>query len=263
MIYISEPTIGNEELENIVNAVKSGWISSKGEFVEKFEKTFARYCDRKYGISCSNGTTALHLALLAVNIKHGDEVIVPNLTFISPANMVREVGGKPVFVDADKDYWGINVHELEKAITKKTKAIIVVHLYGHPCDMDKILEISEKYNLYIIEDAAEAHGAKYKDKRVGSFGDISCFSFFGNKNMTTGEGGICLTDDEKIADKINILKNHGMSKTKKYWHDEIGYNYRMTNIQAAIGLAQIGKLDKIVEKKNLIANQYYHELKNL
>lgn len=263
MIPVAEPCLGEEELENVVEAVKSGWISSKGRFIEEFEKRFARYCGVKYGIATANGTVALHLALKALGINRGDEVIVPSLTFVAVANAVMYCNAKPVFVDSHPEYWGINPEKIKKKITAKTKAIITVHLYGHPCDMDPIIEIAERYGLYVIEDAAEAHGAEYKGKKVGSFGDIACFSFYGNKIITTGEGGMCLTNDERLAEKMRILRDHGMKPNKRYWHDLIGFNYRMTNLQAAVGVAQLRKLDEFIKKKRKIAKWYAEELKVL
>lgn len=263
MIPIAEPLLGKEELKNVTEAVKSGWISSKGKYIIEFEDQFAHYCGVKYGIAVSNGTVALHLALVALDIGNGDEVIVPTLTFIATANAVKYTGAIPVFVDSDPNYWCIDPEKIEKAITKKTKAIIPVHLYGHPCDMDAIMDIAKKYNLFVIEDAAEAHGAEYKGKKVGSFGDINCFSFYGNKTITTGEGGICLTDNKKLAERMKILRDHGMNLDKKYWYDVIGFNYRMTNMQAAIGVAQLKKLDKFIKKKREIAGWYNEGLKDL
>lgn len=261
MIPVAEPLLGDEELRNVVDAVKSGWISSKGEYIEKFENEFANYCGTKYGIATSNGTAALHLALTALGIGQGDEVIVPTLTFVAVANVVTYCNAKPVFVDAHPDYWCIDPEKIEEKITTRTKAIIPVHLYGHPCDLDPILDIVEKFNLYIIEDAAEAHGAEYKGNKVGSFGDIGCFSFYGNKIITTGEGGICLTNNEELAEKLRILRDHGMNPNKRYWHDEIGFNYRITNLQAAVGVAQMKKLDEFIEKKRKIAGWYEDGLK--
>jgi len=260
MIPIATPSIGAEELANVTDAVSSGWISSQGHYIKDFEEAFAEYCGVQFGVATSNGTTALHLALVALGIGEGDEVIVPTLTFIATANAVRYTGAIPVFVDSDERYWGMDPKKVEKAITPWTRAIIPVHLYGHPCDMDKILEIAGGHNLLVIEDCAEAHGAMCASQgggqRVGSFGDISCFSFFANKIMTTGEGGMCLTDDVRLADKMRVSRDHGMSKQKRYWHDVVGFNYRMTNMQAAVGVAQVAKLDGFVEKKRQIAGWY-------
>lgn len=263
MIPVAEPLLGDEELENVIEAVKSGWISSKGKFIPEFEENFAKYCNCKYGIATSSGTTALHLALTALGISKGDEVIVPDLTFIATANAVTYCNAKPIFVDSHPEYWCIDPEEIEEKITKNTKAIIPVHLYGHPCDMDPIMDIAEDYELYVIEDAAEAHGSEYKSKKVGSFGDISCLSFYGNKIITTGEGGMCLTNDGKLAEKMRILRDHGMNPNKKFWHDVIGFNYRMTNMQAAVGLAQLQRLDEFIEKRRQIAKWYEEGLKEL
>ncbi len=256
MIPVAEPSLGDEELENVIEAVKSGWISSKGKFIPEFEENFAKYCNCKYGVATSNGTTALHLALTALGISKGDEVIVPDLTFIATANAVTYCNAKPIFVDSHPEYWGIDPEKIEEKITKNTKAIIPVHLYGHPCNMDPIMDIAEDYELYVIEDVAEAHGAEYKGKKVGSFGDISCFSFYGNKIITTGEGGMCITNNKELAEKMRVLRDHGMNPNKKFWHDVIGFNYRMTNMQAAVGLAQLQKLDEFIEKRRQIAKWY-------
>lgn len=262
-IPIAEPCIGEEELRNVIEAVKSGWISSKGKFIEEFERAFAEYCGVKYGVTTANGTVALHLALKALEIKKGDEVIVPTLTFVATANAVKYCNAKPVFVDSHPEYWCVDPEKIEEKINKNTKAIIPVHLYGHPCDMDWIRDIAEDRGLYVIEDCAEAHGAEYKGKKVGSFGDIACFSFYGNKIITTGEGGICITNNEELAEKMLILRDHGMSKERKYWHEVVGFNYRMTNLQAAIGVAQLKKLDTFVKTKRQIAKWYSEELKEL
>jgi perosamine synthetase len=262
MIPIAEPCLGKEELKNVIEAVKSGWISSKGRFIEEFENKFSEYCGVKYGVATSSGTSALHLALAALGIKSG-EVIVPTLSFVAVANVVTYNGATPIFVDSHPEYWCLDPGKIEEKITKKTKAIIPVHLYGHPCDMDAILDIARENNLCVIEDAAESHGAEYKGKKVGGFGDVACFSFYGNKVITTGEGGMCLTDNEELAEKLKILRDHGMDPNKKYWHSVIGFNYRMTNLQAAIGVAQIKKLDKFVEMKRKIAKLYKKELEEL
>ena len=263
MIPVAEPCLGEEELKNVVEAVKSGWISSKGKYIEEFEREIAKYCSVKYGVATANGTVALHLALKALGIGKEDEVIVPTLTFVATANAVTYCNAKPVFVDSHPEYWCIDPEEIEGKITKNTRAIIVVHLYGHPCDMDWIMDIAEDKGLYVIEDCAEAHGAEYKGKKVGASGDITCFSFYGNKIITTGEGGMCLTNNEELAEKMRLLRDHGMSKHKKYWHDIVGFNYRMTNLQAAIGVAQLKKLDEFIEKKRQIAKWYAEEMKEL
>ena len=263
MIPIAEPSLGEEELKSVTEAIRSGWISSKGKFIPEFEEKFARYCGVKYGVATSSGTTALHLALVALGIGPGDEVIVPTLTFIATANSVGYSGARPVFADSHPDYWCLDPERIEEAITPRTRAIIPVHLYGHPCDMDAITDMARRHDLYIIEDAAEAHGAEYRGAKVGSFGDIACFSFYGNKIITTGEGGMCLTNNEKLAEKMRILRDHGMNPERRYWHDTIGFNYRMTNMQAAVGVAQLEKLDKFMEKKRQIARWYAEGLRDL
>ncbi|AGF51739.1 spore coat polysaccharide biosynthesis protein; SpsC [Synechocystis sp. PCC 6803] len=226
-----------------------------------FETTiFAEFCGTKYAVAVSSGTAALHLALLALNIGAGDEVIVPTLSFIATANAVTYTGAKPIFVDSEWETWNINPDLIEAAITPRTKAIMPVHLYGHPAKMDKILDIAQRYHLAVIEDAAEAHGATYQGKTVGSLGDLGIFSFYGNKIVTTGEGGMIVTDDEELAQKIRILKDHGMSKKQRYWHPILGYNYRITNIQAALGVAQMERINKIPEAKRRIAQLYEQEL---
>ena len=259
-IPVAEPSIGDAELNLVIEAVRSGWVSSKGRFIEEFEEKFAKYIGVRYGIATSNGTTALHLALTALGIKQGDEVIIPTLTFVAVANAVIYTGAKPILIDSHPDYWCIDLSKIEERITKKTKAIIPVHLYGHPCDMTKI---AGNHNLYVIEDCAEAHGAKYKDKKVGCFGDIACFSFYGNKIITTGEGGMCLTNREELAEKMRVLRDHGMDPNRKYWHEVIGFNYRMTNLQAALGVAQIEKIDEFMKRKRKIARTYNSLLKDI
>ena len=262
-IPIFEPNIGSKEIFYVNKAVRSGWVSSLGYFVEKFEKDFSKYCGRRHGVSVSNGTVALHLALLALDIGRGDEVIVPNFSFVATVNSVLYTGATPVLVDIESDTLNIDVVKLEEKITKKTKAVIVVHTYGHPADMGAIMKIAEKHQLKVIEDAAEAHGAKYKNKRVGGFGDISCFSFYGNKTITTGEGGMCLVNDEKINKKMLLLRDHGMRKEKKYWHEVVGYNYRITNLQAALGCAQLERLEAFLKIKIKNAALYKKLLKDV
>ena len=257
-IPVSEPELGDEELANVVSAVRSGWISSLGAFVVEFEREFAAYCGARHGIATSNGTTALHLALAAAGVGTGDEVLVPTLTFVATANAVRYCGAVPVFVDAEPDTWTMTTAALESRVTSRTRAIIPVHLYGHPCDMDAINAVARRHGLAVIEDAAEAHGAEYGGRRVGALGTIGCFSFYGNKIMTTGEGGMCLTNDAMLAERMRLLRDHGMDPKRHYWHDVIGFNYRMTNVQAAIGAAQVKKLPRFVDKKRQIA-QWYRE----
>ena len=254
------PKLGKLEREYLMRAFDSGWISSKGEFILEFERGFANYIGRDHGVSTSNGTTALHLALSSLGIESADEVIVPDLTFVSPANMVRLSGAKPVFADSNPDYWGVDANTIKQRLTKKTKAVVVVHLYGHPVDLDPILELCESRDLNLIEDCAEAHGAKYKGKKVGSFGRVSCFSFFGNKLLTTGEGGMCLTDDEALSEKMRLLRDHGADRTRHFWHPVMGFNYRMTNLQAAVGCGQLKSLPERVRQYQRIGHAYTKRL---
>lgn len=263
MIPVAEPSFDDEEIANVTQAISSGWISSKGKFIPQFEEQFASWCGVKHGIATSNGTTALHLSLVALGVGPGDEVIVPTLTFTATANAVIYTGARPVPVDSHPLYWCMDPAAVEASVTSHTKAIIPVHLYGHPCDMGPIQQIAKKHNLFIVEDAAESHGAEYEGKKAGAFGDISCFSFFGNKIITTGEGGMCLTDDGALAAKMRILRDHGMNPGRRYWHDTVGFNYRMTNMQAAVGVAQMGKIDRFIEKKIQIATWYADEFESL
>jgi perosamine synthetase len=262
-LAVAKPFFDDEEIELVNECMVTGWVSSGGKFVRLFEEMVAGHSGTKYAVSCSSGTSALHLLLLSHGIGEGDEVIVPTLTFIATANAVRYTGATPIFVDSDLDSWNIDPKNIESATNDKTKAIIAVHLYGHPADMDPINQVAEKYNLKVFEDAAEAQGAFYKGRRVGSLADGAIFSFFGNKVITTGEGGMILTNDEEIAQRCRILRDHGMSSDKRYWHEIIGYNYRMTNIQAALGVAQMKKIDRIVEKKKSIALEYSKQLKDV
>lgn len=254
---ISSPDLSGNESKYIMDALESTWISSAGPYIQRFEKEFAEFCGRKYALALSNGTVALHLALVTLGIGVGDEVIVPDLTFAATINAVLHAGATPVIVDVEEKNLGICPKALEKAITKKTKAIIPVHLYGQPCDLAPILSLAKKHQLKIIEDCAEAHGAKYENKMIGSFGEVSAFSFFANKIITTGEGGMCLMDDEQIYKKMKVLRDHGMNPDKKYWHDFVGYNYRMTNIQAALGCAQLERVQSILEKRKMMEDTYH------
>jgi perosamine synthetase len=253
---VYKPHFTGKEKELVQECLDSTWISSKGKYINEFETRFASYLGTDRALSVSNGTVALHVALEALGIGPGDEVLVPTLTYIASANAVSYVGARVVFVDSEPDYWQIDTQDAERKITKNTKAIMPVHLYGHACDMDKIQTLAKKYSLYIIEDCAEAIGTKYKDKLVGGFGDIASFSFFGNKTITTGEGGMVVTNNDKYADLVARLKGQGLAKNREYWHDIIGYNYRMTNICAAIGCAQMDDIEAIIEKKSEIADWY-------
>lgn len=262
-IPVSKPALIGREKEYVLDCLESSWISSNGKYIELFEKRFAEYIGVKYALSCCNGTVALHLALLALGIGPGDEVIVPTLTYVATANAVRYTGATPVLADSEPDTWNIDHEKIEKLITSKTKAIIPVPLYGHPCDMDAIIEIAKKHNLYVVEDAAEALGSEYKGKKCGSIADISTFSFYGNKTITTGEGGMVVTNDDAVAKKVRLLKGQGMDPDKRYWFPVVGYNYRMTNIEAAIGLAQIENIEKLTSKRRLIAQWYNEHLKGI
>src|SRR5687768_2465403 len=259
-IPISKPSITELEIEYVSEAVRSTWVSSLGKYIDRFEKEFAEFCECKYAISLCNGTVAIHLALIANQIGPGDEVIVPDLSFIATANAVLHAGAKPVFIDIECDSLCMDANLIENAITPNTKAIMPVHLYGHPAQMDTINQIAAKHNLIVIEDAAEAHGALFKNRKVGSWGQCSTFSFYGNKNMTTGEGGMITTNDPGLYEKCKYLRDHAMSKEKRYWHTEIGYNYRMTNVQAALGCAQLSRIESFLEKRREIFNQYSEAL---
>jgi len=257
---VAQPTLNGNELNYVVDCIKSSWISSTGKYIDQFESKFAEYCKVTHSISVMNGTVALHLALLALDICEGDEIILPTFTYIATANAVRYVGAKPVFVDCDRKTWNINPNEVRQHISSRTKAIIVVHIYGQPCEMEEINAIAKEYGLFVIEDAAEAHGAVYHDKPVGSLSDMATFSFFGNKIITTGEGGMVLTNNDILAEKIRLLKGQGMDPKRRYWFPVIGYNYRMTNVQAAIGLAQLENIQWHVEQRIRVYNLYRKKL---
>lgn len=262
-ISLAQPQMSGNEYKYLMDAFLSTWISSTGKYIARFEEEFSNYCGVKYGVATSNGTTALHLALTALGIGEGDEVIVPDITFAATINAVIYTGASPVIVDIEEDSWCIDPKKIEKAITPKTKAIIPVHIYGQPCDMERICTIARQNKLYIIEDCAEAHGAEWKNKKVGSFGIISCFSFFGNKVITTGEGGMCITDSKELNEKMRILRDHGMSKDRKYYHEVIGFNFRMTNLQAAIGVAQVERIDEILEWRDKLEEKYREVFRGL
>lgn len=255
-IPIYQPSIGGNEKKYVSDCIDSTWISSKGKYINLFETEFAKYIGCEYATSVANGTVALHLALVALGIGPGDEVIVPTLTYIASVNAIAYTGATPVFVDSFKETWQLDTDDVKKKITTKTKAIMAVHLYGHPCDMDELTKITRENGLFLIEDCAEAIGSKYKDKHVGTFGDIATYSFFGNKTITTGEGGMVVTNNETLYDRAVHYKGQGLAKHRQYWHDVIGYNYRMTNICAAIGMAQLEQIDAFVKRKREIAALY-------
>lgn len=255
-ITMASPVFNGNEQKYLNECIETGWISANGRFVTDFEKKFAEFCGTKYAISCSNGTVSLHTCLLGLGIDPGDEVIMPALTYIATANCVTYCGAKPVFVDSDPKTFNIDTSKIEEKITGKTKAIMPVHLYGLPCDMEEINRIAKKHNLYVIEDAAEAHGASINGKKVGSMGNVGSFSFFGNKIITCGEGGMVVTDDDELYQKMKLLKGQGVSPDKRYWHTMVGYNYRMTNMQAAIGLAQLENVEWHLKERQRVADTY-------
>ena len=262
-IPVNEPLLNGNEKKYLCECIDTGWISSEGPFVKEFEQKMSDTVDRKYGIAVSNGTAALIVAVQALGMQKGDEVIMPSFTIISCAMAVMKVGAVPVLVDSDLYTWNINTNEIEAKITPKTKAIMIVHLYGLPVEVDKILAIAKKYNLKVIEDAAEMHGQTYKGKPCGSFGDISTFSFYSNKHITTGEGGMVVTDDAEIAERCRTLRNLCFKKDIRYVHDETSENYRFTNLQAAVGLAQLESLDEFVEKKRQMGRYYTEKLRDI
>ena len=261
-IPVYQPSLNGKEKEYVNECLDSTWISSKGKFVDLFEEKFAAFINTKHAITVSNGTVALHLALIALGISSEDEVIVPTLTYVSSVNAIAYTGANPIFVDSLPDTWQMDPADVEKKITSKTRAVMAVHLYGHACDMDALTAICRTYNLFLIEDCAEAIGTLYKGRHVGTFGDISTFSFFGNKTITTGEGGMVVTNDATLNDRSTHYKGQGLAKHRQYWHDVIGYNYRMTNICAAIGLAQLENIRFFIERKKEIAAIYKEGLKD-
>ncbi|OGU65241.1 MAG: perosamine synthetase [Ignavibacteria bacterium RBG_16_36_9] len=260
---VYKPSLKGNEKKYVDDCLDSTWISSKGKYIKLFEDRFSEFVDIKYSIAVSNGTVALHLALLALGIGEGDEVIVPTFTYIASVNAIKYAYAKPVFVDSHPQTWQIDPSEIREKITKKTKAIMAVHIYGHPCDMNQIKKIAKENNLYIIEDCAEAIGSYYDNKHAGSFSDIATFSFFGNKTITTGEGGMVCTNNKNLEEMVIRLKGQGLATGKEYFHDIIGYNYRMTNICAAIGFAQLERISDILKEKDRVIAEYKQALKNV
>ncbi len=262
-IPIYQPDLGGNVKAYVNECLDTSWISSRGRFVGEFEERFAQRVGIEHAASVCNGTVALHLALMALGIGPGDEVIVPTLTYIASANAVAYTGATPVFVDSVRETWQIDPEDVRRHITPRTRAIMPVHLYGQACDMDALMAIAAEHRLFVVEDCAEAFGTFYKGRHVGTFGDISTFSFFGNKTITTGEGGMVISNDKTLIERSRHLKGQGLAAHREYWHDVVGYNYRMTNIEAAIGLAQLERADEFIGKKRALAESYRTALKGL
>lgn len=263
MISVNEPRIYGNEAKNVLECLQTGWISSQGRFIEEFERGWAEYCGMKHGVAVSNGTVALQLAIACLDLQPGDEVIMPTYTIISCAQAVVYNGGVPVLVDCDPKTWCMDVRQIEAKITDRTRAIMPVHIFGHPVDMDEVIRLAQKYKLAIIEDAAEAHGAEYKGKRCGGFGDMSCFSFYANKIITTGEGGMILTNSKRHFERLSSMRNLCFRPEKRFYHTELGYNFRMTNLQAAIGVAQLENIEVALRHKLWMKSAYEKRLKSI
>jgi perosamine synthetase len=261
-IPVCSPLLEGNEEKYVLEAVRGGWISSSGEFVRRFEESFAAYCGRRYGVAVSSGTAALHLALKALGAGPGDEVVIPDFTMAATLFAVLYTGARPLFVDADPDTWCLDASLLEEKITERTKVIMPVHIYGHPCDMDPLLDVARRRGAAVAEDAAEAHGALYGGRKCGSFGNLSAFSFFANKIVTTGEGGMVVTDDPDLADRCRYYRNmcFSLSGDRDFRHEDLGYNYRLTNLQAAVGLAQLERIEELVERRRENARRYLEGL---
>jgi len=270
MIPVNDFRLEQPEITNVEECLRTGWISSSGKFIDQFEAEWADYCGRKYGVAVSNGTAALQLAVACLDLSPGDEVIVPTFTIISCATAILYNRGVPVLVDSDRRTWCMDISQLESRITERTRAIMPVHMYGHPVDMNPLLELADKYGLLIVEDAAEAHGAQYRSsangsqewRRCGSFGALSCFSFFANKLVNTGEGGMILTDDPRLAEKARSLRNLCFQSNRRFFHEDLGFNYRLTNLQAALGVPQVRRMDEIIRRKRHMGERYTERLKN-
>lgn len=262
-IPVAAPVLDGREVDYVMECLSTGWISSKGRFIAEFENAFAKFCGVKYAVATNNGTTALHLSLVSLGLEAGDEVIIPSLTYIASANAVRYCGATPVFVDNHVHTFNIDPDEVAAKISSKTKVIMPVHLYGHPADLDPLRRLGDKHGILLVEDAAEAVGAQYKGRRIGGHGTCATFSFFGNKIITTGEGGMVTTNDEELASRLRLFRGQGQDPNRLYWFPVIGYNYRMTNIAAAIGLAQIERADFHLKARKRIAEGYTRRLSHL
>lgn len=263
MIPVSEPLVGEKETEYVLECLRTGWISSAGRFVEEFESRWAAFCGMDYGVAMSNGTVTLEAAVACLDLAPGDEVILPTFTIISCALAIVESRAVPVLVDADPHLWTMDVAQVAEKITPRTRAIMPVHIYGHPVDMDPLHALARQHNLVIIEDAAEAHGAEYKGRRCGGLGDVSCFSFYANKIITTGEGGMALTSDVALAERLRAERNLAFRRDRRFYHTELGHNYRLTNVQAAIGLAQLERIEEHIAQKRWMGQAYTERLRDL
>ena len=272
MIPVNEPVIGEREYDYVMECLRTGWISSAGRFIDEFEQKWASYCGMKYGVAVSNGTTALQVAAGCLDLKPGDEVIMPSFTIISCALAVVDNGGVPVLVDSEPRTWCMDVSQVEAKITNRTRAIMPVHIYGHPVDMDPVLALAGKHHLVVIEDAAEVHGAQYLSgrgtasptwRRCGGIGDLSAFSFYANKLITTGEGGMVLTNDAAYAEQARALRNLAFRPERRFYHTHLGYNFRLTNLQAAVGVAQMERMEYIIAKKRWMGQAYTERLKDI
>jgi perosamine synthetase len=259
-ISVAQPCLAGNEKKYVLDCIESNWISSTGKYISAFEESFAKFCGTKHAISANNGTTALHLALVAMGLQAGDEVIIPTVTYIATANAVRYCNGIPVLADVCPDTMNLDPNQIESRITPRTKGIIAVHLYGHPADMQAINQIADKHGLWVLEDAAEAHGATVNGKKVGGLGKCATFSFYGNKIVTTGEGGMITTNDSELAARLRLFRGQGMDPERRYWFPVVGYNYRMTNIQAAIGLAQMEAIEQAISERDRLAQWYNQAL---
>jgi perosamine synthetase len=262
-ISVAQPKLAGNERKYVLDCLDTNWISSNGKYITAFEKSFADFCGVKHAIATNNGTTALHLALVVLGLKPGDEVIVPTVTYIATANAVRYCGATPVLVDVCQETMNIDPRDIERKITSRTRGIIPVHLYGHPADMEAINKIATKHGLWVVEDAAEAHGAEVLGRKVGGLGTCATFSFFGNKIVTTGEGGMVTTNDDELAAQLRLFRGQGMDPQRRYWFPVVGYNYRMTNIQAAIGLAQMEMISQALSDRENLASWYNDALAGL
>lgn len=258
----SPALIGNEE-KYVMDCLKTNWISSNGKYIGRFEEQFAKFHNTRFAVSCSSGTAALHIALLALGVKSGDEILAPALTFVATINAITYCGASPILIDIDPETWCMDPNLIEENITSKTKGIVIVHLFGHPANMDPIMKIARKHKLFVVEDNAQGLGSRYKGRITGSLGDIGTFSFFGSKLITTGEGGMVVTNNREFAERSRLFKSQGQDPNNRYWFPVIGYNYRMTNLEAAIGLAQLEKIKIHIRNRRNIAKSYFRELKDM